>query len=104
MSGMFKKIVTTAFELNQVQENVDRALRPILRSPLLFGVLMRGQLLASASVTRVQHGLGRVPLGWVVVGKNANATIWESTSDNSFRERSLQLECSTDVTASIWVF
>ena len=61
--------------------------------------LVTASLLASGAVN-VNHGLGRVPQGWIVVGIDAQATVWSSGSTN----KTLTLLTSADAGVTLWVF
>lgn len=90
-------------ESNRVQDNVETALRPILASPIVNGVLLTGVTLANG-VTTVEHKLGRTLRGWIIVGQNANASIWDSQAGNNLAARTLILNSNAIVTVNIWCF
>ena len=71
----------------------------MLTCPLLNGTLVRADLLASGGVN-VNHGLGRVPQGWIVVDIGVSANVW-STGSN---KKVLTLNTSADASVSLWVF
>lgn len=56
---------------------------------------------ATATDTKVFHGLGR-PIGeWAVLDKNADANIWQSTSANTNPSLYVILQASAAVTAKL---
>ena len=50
--------------------------------------------------TLVAHGLGRTPIGWIVVDQDADARIWRVKIDAQY----LCLIASANVSVSLWVF
>lgn len=85
--------------LNRIQAELASKLNPVLTCPILNGTLVQASLLASGAVN-VNHGLGRVPQGWIVVGIDAQATVWSSGSTN----KTLTLLTSADAGVTLWVF
>lgn len=70
-----------------------------------IGPLSGGRVLSvefsGAGQQQVQHLMGKVPTGWLVVGKNATCDIWSyAASDTRF----LYLESDAAVTLSLVVF
>lgn len=87
--------------LDEAQANVDAALRPVLESPLLGGLLVGPLTFASGSTQLVAHGLGRAPRGWLLVSPRGHAALSESDSPSG---RHLALTSDADLTCSLWVF
>jgi hypothetical protein len=58
----------------------------------------------SATITpataTINHGLGSVPLGWIVLDQNADANIWKTSSD----EKTITFDSSATVTIKVWIF
>jgi hypothetical protein len=88
--------------LNRVQAELVSKLNPALQSPILAGVMKDVQLTASTPVD-VEHGLGRAPLGWIVVGNAANSVVWASTLAK-VQDKILTLNTSADTTVRLWIF
>lgn len=93
-------IATNNPEIKQLQANVKTVITRIVDKEVLNGVLLRDIKLTNGIVESISHKLGRTPLGYIVVRKNANSVIWDSTLDSKL----ISLNCSADVTVSIWVF
>lgn len=91
------------FHLIQLQENVGLAILDLIKSQFLSGVFVE-KTLASGTDNIINHGLGVKVQGWTIVGKNANADIWESSSTNSFPDKQLLLRASATVTAKLYIF
>lgn len=78
-------------------------LNPLLANLLVQGHVLDGVALASGATT-VNHGLGRDLVGYLVILKNANVTIWDSQSTNQRPNLTLILNSSGTVTVSLYVF
>lgn len=87
-----------------VQDNVERAINPLLRNPIIDGVLVRGIALLAANETAVSHMLGRDLIGFVITRRNANAVVYEATTANTQRDKVVLLKTSADCTADIYFF
>ena len=101
---LFKKISFSDQALQQLQNNIEVSLRSIAGKEILDGVLVRDKLLTAGQDNQVQHGLGRAPLGWIVVNSNAQATVILGTTANTFPQLYLWLRPSATVTVSLWFF
>lgn len=89
---------------------VDRALRQVearevaLRKecPLLDGETIEDIRLEAGVDKAVPHPLGRRYQGYIVVSRDADATIYNTRT--SFDDRKLTLTASDDVLVSIWIY
>lgn len=98
----FAKVQVDDETLNRVQDRIKVVTDALVANQLLEGRLLTVTLTAGA-FTRVSHGLGRPPTGYVIVRRNANAVIWDQpngTDSGAF----LQLQPSATVTVTLWVF
>lgn len=86
--------------LNRIQAELQRALNPVLTCPLLNGVPVGPVALASGVPKEVNHGLGRLPLGYLITGLNANVVVWSPAAT----KMTITLTSSADCTVSLWVF
>jgi hypothetical protein len=101
----FKKRRTGDYQLDAVQDAVDDSIRSVQLCPLLDGVLLKDVKLVAAGFTQVEHDLGRVPVGYAVLRRNANAVVYDDfTGNESLADRCLKLRSSADVTVTLWVF
>lgn len=89
---------------SKFERYVNQALVPLVQSPIVNGVLLKDVVLTAGQTTLVEHKLGRELLGWSVVRKRANSTVWDSQDSNQFSSKSLALQCSANVTVDLWVF
>lgn len=97
-----KKISTDNQEMTKFQDYVEQALSGVLNSKIVDGVQLNGIELTAGQFTPVEHKLGRKPLGYVIVGRNANATVWDTESP--LPSKTLMLRPSANVTVSLWVY
>lgn len=95
----FKRIVSSVFDLNRVQENVGDVFRQIGNCPFITGNYVPAQAIGTGA-TRVAHGLGRVPQGWIVTNKTANSNVWLASLDANY----LSLQASANCNIDLWVF
>lgn len=99
-----KKISPTTEELARMQSNLENWAASVQKSGLSNGVLLSGILLNSSIVNNIEHKLGRQLQGWIVVGQNVNAQIWDNQDANTFKTKFLALRSSANVTVNLWVF
>lgn len=82
------------FRVGKTQnEVVDRALQDvkatvdsILAVPLLRGVTGTVNIQFAGISYRVNHGLKRIPTGWIVTGLTTNAVIWSEKRTDTYIE------------------
>lgn len=99
----FKKLQQSSPELQRLQQNVETALEPVLGCPLLDGVLLEAQALTTGQANIIEHKLARPPRGVLVVKQNADARIWQNSSQ-ALPTKAIDVRCSANVTVSLWVF
>jgi hypothetical protein len=90
-------------EINQLQNNIINGLAPVISLPFVGGVILSGVQL-TAGQTTVQHGLNRNLIGWIVIGQNAQASVWDSQDSNKTPNQTLVLNASAQVTVNLFVF
>ena len=107
----FDRINSGDEALDRVQANVAKALDPLLPCELLRG--RRIDVSMDANQIIIDHGLGREPLGWLLMTNNApmsaSGGLYEdrTLSEDGLRARFLVLRWSgftVPVTFSLWVF
>ena len=98
----FAKVQVEDEALNRVQDRIKVVTDALVANQLLEGRLLTVTLTAGA-FTRVSHGLGRPPTGYVIVRRNANAVIWDQPN-GSDAGAFLYLQPSATVTITLWVF
>lgn len=90
-------------EAQRFQESAHLGFAFLSAIPFLDGVLVEDVQITSGTAKIVEHGLGREPRGWLVLGKNANANVWE-TATSVGSENRMTVNASATVTISLWVF
>lgn len=97
----YSRVPTQNGEIAAVQDQIEMAFGEMDRQiPFLDGARMTSVVIAGSS-TRVAHGLGRVPLGFLILKRNANQNVWEASAADS---RFLNLQAGGAVTVDLWVF
>lgn len=83
----------------KVQEAVETAINPIIKLPILDGVILQ-DLVITTSAQKFPHYLGRQPQGWWPVDKQNAAHIFRT----DWTTTTITLEASATVTGSIWIY
>jgi hypothetical protein len=96
---MLKTVNTSDKNLQLIQDYVNQALTAIQLSTFQGGVLLADVALTTAG-TQVVHTLGRTPKVCFPVLMNADSRVWVTASDS----KTVTLDCSANVTVSLWVF
>lgn len=103
----FKKLIFkdnyNPYELNQFQENVASSIDNIGLSPIIDGFVLKDVRLISGD-NNIAHKLDRTLIGWVIIKKNAAATIYDKQDLVLRKELFLRLNSDINVTVDIWVF
>lgn len=86
--------------LDMMQNRWASYLDPVLKNPMLSGVYVKDVVLASGDNV-INHRLGRVPQGWLIVDINAAVQIYRNAS---FNELTLTLNSSGAATVALYVF
>ena len=86
--------------LNRFMAEVQK-INPALQCPLLQGKFLKAEVLKAASPVVIEHGLGRLPQGWIIVDRNAAATPYRSAPNT---KQTITLSTSADVTVTLWIF
>jgi hypothetical protein len=95
-------LVPAGEDQGRFNAEVETTLRRVTESPIAAGRLVDVGTLATGANNRVEHGLGRTPLGWFVVGVTAQADLWEGAAPDD-----VVLNLRTDSATAdwrIWVF
>lgn len=95
----FRKVKTTDRELTQVQDNVSNSFGPLLKLPIVDGVLLTGIHLVTGS-NQFAHTLDRQPRGWCISDVTGAATVYRT----DWSDKTIKLTSSADVTIGLWVF
>jgi len=76
-------------------------LDPVIQSPLWQGNQINSIALVASTPMVINHKLGRMMQGWIIVDKNAAAEVYRTQPFNS---QTLTLESSANVTVNIWCY
>jgi hypothetical protein len=102
---MFRKIHTPDQIVNRIQENISSSFRPLENAPLYGSVLVENVSLTAGQDNLVSHKLTQKPIAWVIVGLNANTSVWSpvtaSLENQSSNERLINLRCSANCVVSV---
>lgn len=100
----FKQINTSDFNLSRIQDNAATTFSDITKIAFLDGTSIQANLSAGAD-TVIEHGLGRVPVGYFSTScSSPGAALFESSTTNNLRDRIILLRATATVTMTIWIF
>lgn len=91
-------------DMSRMENYVMEFATQFLKNEMIDGLQLRSISLTTGQLNPVEHKLNRPVLGWVVTRKNADANIWDEQSANNSPSRTLNLQCSADVTVDLWVY
>ena len=94
-------IKMTEYETTQLQSSVIDFSAQLTRVPFLDGNLVEG-ISVSTTVTNVSHGLGRTPVGYIVVKAAAGVTIFDTATVTP--TTTIGITSDNDTTISLWIF
>lgn len=100
----FKKLSSDDKVVSKLQENVNNVLTPIIRSPIVDGVLVEECCLKPNAINEIEHKLDRKPLGFFIVRQRKDARIWDLQDSNPEPTKSFSLATSHEVVVDIWIF
>ena len=82
----FRKVRSKDQDLMGLQDQTQGLANYLRQVPILDGILVTNIVITSGTEKSVSHQLGRDYQGYIVTGKSAEATIWDSLSDHPDRE------------------
>lgn len=103
MAANLPQFQSTDRNFQMMQSQWSAALTPVLQSPIVNGRLITGQALINGATT-INHRLDRKLQGWIIVGNNAAATIYDSQLTNTMPDKTLILNSNAACVVSVWVF
>lgn len=95
-----KKVVTDDRNINQLQDNVEQAITPIITSEIINGLIIKDIEVLTGTTKTIPHKLGRAPNGYAIIKRNANSQVWNGV----INKKNIELNSSANVTISLWVF
>jgi hypothetical protein len=94
-------LLSTKLPWELAQTKWASILNPIIRQPILAGNQINSiDLIANVPKT-VNHLLQRLPQGWFLIDKDADANIWRSLP---FTNTTITLESSADTFISLYIY
>lgn len=99
----FRRISTTNPDLSKVQDSIVEVLSTLTRNELLNSVVLHNVAITTGD-TPIAHTLAKIPTGFFIVKSNADVRVWESTTENTAKERLIILRASTNATVSLILF
>lgn len=99
----FQKINIDEYNVSQFQQNVEKALNPVLNKPFLDHTIIESVTVSSTEDTNVNHGLGRL-VKVIPFNLTENAVVWQKQSSNPTPEVSVLLRASADVVCDLLLF
>lgn len=95
------KIVTKDDSINRMQASVATILDFIQLSPLVGSVSTVETTFSGTTEKQVEHKLGRNPIGWIVVSKDAPSDIYSTGSESNILK---SFKATASVTCKILFF
>ena len=89
-------------DLDLIQEDLERTINPALKKAILDGFLTDSVALTT-SFQNIAHKLGKKFTGWIVVSPDADARIWQD-STNPDSALFIRVRASAAVNCRFWVF
>ena len=99
----WKRVTTDDSVVEVLQDNAEPLMRKIQDAFLLEGALLKKETITTTA-SDIPHGLGRAPIGFVVVRRRGNEQVWDLQDDNRNASRTLRLIASGSVEIDLWVF
>ena len=96
-----KTLKLSDYESSALQQNLLEFSRQLTRVPLLGGNLIK-DVSVSTTAIELAHGLGREPVGYIVIKSSAGVTLFDSTSLTP--KVTIKLTASASATCNIWIF
>jgi hypothetical protein len=91
-------------DIQAIQTNIEQFSGGLSANiPIINGFIVTDVAITSGTAKTVDHALERPP-NWIVIKKNANATVWDSQDTNANPKRTLILNSSANVTVDLWIF
>lgn len=96
----FRRRVYDSKEVNTLQDEIEQSLRDFVAGSISNGRLIEDVSLTTGQANRIGHRLGRAPRGVIPVLLSADARVWVVEKGKN----EIDVRCSANVTASLWVF
>lgn len=100
----FKKVFLSDPLQAQFQSNVESALYPVMKFPILSGHQIDGITITAGTDSVVNHQLGQTLQGYFIVKNSAASQVYDGQSTNAKANQTLILRASANTTVSVWVY
>lgn len=94
----YKKLTGLEYNLSKTVQFTEEFNKQFINNPFLVGNVFTATI--TPSTVTINHGLGSVPLGWIVLDQDADANIWKTSSD----DKTITFDSSATVTIKVWIF
>lgn len=84
--------------INTIQQNTEDGLNSLLKNSVLDNAIYKEVSINTS--TTLEHKLGKVPTGYLILQKNANANVW----NGNITDTQIVLNSSAAVTVTILIF
>lgn len=98
----YAPINTSNADLTQVQTSIKQSFDTLTNKRILDGVL-RTSITIGTSATPISHGLGRKPVGYIIVSSSVAATFIDNINTTATTS-TFSVTASAQTVANIWVF
>lgn len=99
----FKRLYTSVFELQKLQDQVGEALDRLLAQPDIPKTLVENVDL-STTYTDVVHGLSRPITRYIICRQSQPGSVYDAQAQNPFPQKTLRLLASAPMRVSLLVF
>lgn len=100
----FKQVRLGELAIQKFQDNTRTTLDAITDRQILDGILIKDISLTAGRTNEIDHKLGRLSIGWIVVRKRNDVNVWDLQDNNSNPTSTLSLACSMDTIIDLWIF
>jgi len=98
----WKRVTTDDRVIEELQDNADPIMRKVQDAFWLDGVLLKKETIDGE--TFVTHGLGRAPIGYVVIRRGGSVVVYDDQDSNKSANKTLKLNSASSVEVDLWVF
>lgn len=98
-----KKVPSVKDPGDLFERDARRVFQGLAKHPLTDARLIKDVAIGTAS-TKVAHGLGRIPTGWLVVDRTADTRVFRDATATTERSTFLHLRASAAGTFTLIVF
>jgi hypothetical protein len=100
-----KKVFSGDFNTQKLQDNLADSIRRIENITLLGGNIVKNiSFLGTGTDVQVNHGLGREPIGWILIESTADLRIYKSSTVNNLKDKLILFRSNAAYTGSIYIF